>query len=164
MAIEIDEAFAEETEALCTKDYEDRGFSGIKRLPLQVAYHNVKTDTSSESASDSNEIVGGLSGYTFGSYLSTELLWVSESLRGKGIGQALLATAELEARRRGCTASVVNTFDFGAEGFYVKQGYTAYARLDGGFDGRATRIYLVKQLTGSPDRYFLRIDAECSNC
>lgn len=140
MTIAIDESSVERIEALCTKDYEDRGFSGIARLPLQVVYHDVN------SPSDPKNILGGLSGCSFGSYLAVELLWLSEDLRGKRVGQGMLARAELEARKRGCTASIVNTFDFGAEGFYVKQGYTPYARLSGGFNNRATRIYLFKQL------------------
>lgn len=144
MAIQINEVPADEIEACCTKDYAERGFSESERLPLQVAYHK---DTSSES----DEILGGLSAYTFGSYLSIALFWVSEGLRGQGVGKALLASTELEAMKRGCTASLVDTFDFQAEGFYVKQGYTPYARLSGGFDNRSTRIYFFKQL--STDRY-----------
>jgi len=63
-----------------------------------------------------------------------------------------MKAAEEEAIERGCSASLVQTFDFQAEGFYVHLGYKAYARVKGGFGGRADVIYLVKQLEKSNGR------------
>lgn len=134
------------------KERADRGFFQVQRQPLRVAYHDDSTPSESEStnaqpdAAPKSRILAGLAGHTVGSYFHTSLLWVSEELRGKRVGQALLATAELEARRRGCTASILDTFDFQAEGFYRKQGYTPFARLPGGFANRSTRIYVIKFL------------------
>lgn len=134
------------------KDRTDRGFPQVQRQPLRVAYFDDIPPTAADPTDAQSEpvpkprILAGLAGHTVGSYFHTSLLWVSEELRGKRVGQALLATAELEARRRGCTASILDTFDFQAEGFYRKQGYTPFARLAGGFENRSTRIYVIKFL------------------
>ena len=44
----------------------------------------------------------GLTGETFGNWLCIQFLFVSEQLRGQGIGGKLLQAAEEEARKRGC--------------------------------------------------------------
>ena len=43
----------------------------------------------------------GLTGETFGNWLCIKYLWVSEDLRGRGIGSQLLQAAESEAMKRG---------------------------------------------------------------
>ncbi|WP_272899885.1 GNAT family N-acetyltransferase [Tolypothrix bouteillei] len=45
-----------------------------------------------------------------------------ESFRGEGYGDALLATAEQEAVKRGCQYVYLDTFSFQAPEFYRKQG------------------------------------------
>ena len=63
-------------------------------------------------------IVAGLTGVTYWGWLDTQILWVEESLRGLGIGQALLAAAEQEAVRRGCRHAHLDTMSFQALPFY----------------------------------------------
>lgn len=46
--------------------------------------------------------LAGLTGETFGNWLCIQFLFVSEQLRGQGIGGKLLQAAEEEARKRGC--------------------------------------------------------------
>ncbi|WP_344838383.1 GNAT family N-acetyltransferase [Actinocorallia longicatena] len=72
-------------------------------------------------AVEDGELVGGLAGETWLSWLHVELLWVRD--RGDGLGSRLLATAEEIARGRGCTGSRLETWSFQAPGFYAKQGY-----------------------------------------
>jgi GNAT superfamily N-acetyltransferase len=74
-------------------------------------------------------IVAGLTGVTCWGWLSTEVLWVEETLRGQGVGRALLAAAEKEAIRRGCRHAHVDTMSFQALPFYQKQGYVVFGEL-----------------------------------
>src|SRR5436305_14121906 len=52
-------------------------------------------------------IRAGLTGHTWGGYCEVRYLWVRESERGHGVGQALLAAAEREALSRGCDRVVL---------------------------------------------------------
>ena len=48
------------------------------------------------------DIIGGILGGTYWGWMYIDILWVKDEHRKKGIGSALLAEAEKEARRRGC--------------------------------------------------------------
>ncbi len=89
-------------------------------------------------------IVGGLWGYTTYSYLFVELLCMGPA-RGQGIGTAMMALAEEEARRRGCTGIWLDTFTFQAPGFYQKLGFTEVGRIADHPPGQA-RIFYAKRL------------------
>ncbi|WP_337264321.1 MULTISPECIES: GNAT family N-acetyltransferase [unclassified Serratia (in: enterobacteria)] len=67
--------------------------------------------------------MAGLTGNTVGHWLSIDLLWVSESLRGEGVGSQLIKAAEQQAMAEGCKYARVDTFSFQARPFYEKQGY-----------------------------------------
>ncbi|WP_439577115.1 GNAT family N-acetyltransferase [Elioraea sp.] len=90
-------------------------------------------------------LAGGLRGQTFWHWLFVAWLWVDEAQRRQGLGAALLHAAEDEARRRGCIGAYVDTYSFQAPGFYARQGYTPFGRLDdlppGGF-----RTWFAKRL------------------
>ncbi len=90
-------------------------------------------------------ILAGIDGGTWAGYLEIQHLWVSEALRGQGLGAQLLAAAEMEAMRRGCTQVLLDTHDFQAPEFYRKQGYELFGSF-GGIGGRHTRYYFRKQL------------------
>lgn len=90
--------------------------------------------------------LAGLTATTFGSYLRIVLLWTSDALRGQGVGAKMMLIAEDEARRRGCTWSIVDTFSFQAEGFYAKLDYERAAVVLGVFQGRASTIHMTKRL------------------
>ena len=100
----------------------------------------------SDPASD--EILGGLYGSTWMSYLHVNLLFVPESMRGAGVGRKLMMEAEAEAVRRGCSAASLDTFSFQARGFYEKLGYSVFGTLEDYPPGHR-RFYLTKRL-GAP--------------
>ena len=89
--------------------------------------------------------VGGLVGATFMGWFAVDGLWVAADHRGRGHATALMARAEAEAKGRGATDCVLDTFSFQAPDFYRKLGYRDFARLDG-FPAGHCRHYLTKRL------------------
>jgi GNAT superfamily N-acetyltransferase len=92
-----------------------------------------------------DERVAGLFGHTWGGVFEVKTLWVREELRGRGLGKRLLAAAEEEARRRGCSRSILETHSFQAPDFYFKLGYTVYGVVDNYPPGHQ-KLYLKKRL------------------
>ncbi|TQF79739.1 GNAT family N-acetyltransferase [Elioraea sp. Yellowstone] len=93
---------------------------------------------------EDGQVVGGLRGITFWRWLFVAWLWVEEGRRGQGIGAALLRAAEDEARRRDCLGAFVDTYGFQAPGFYARQGYREFGRLDDLPPG-GVRIWLARR-------------------
>jgi GNAT superfamily N-acetyltransferase len=96
----------------------------------------------------SGGIAAGLHGWTWGGTGFVEVLWVTENLRGRGLGSRLLLAAEAEARRRGCHEMQLDTHDYQAPGFYQRWGYEKIGRLPG-WPRNGTRIFFRKVLTES---------------
>jgi GNAT superfamily N-acetyltransferase len=79
---------------------------------------------------DHQKIKAGLVGLTRWNWLLIEALWVDESLRQQGFGARLMKIAEEEAKRRGCTEAILDTFSGEAKGFYQRLGYQMFAQVD----------------------------------
>lgn len=71
---------------------------------------------------EEGNLVAGMVAETFGNWLEIEYLYVSDDLRGQGIGSKILEMSEKESRNRGCKYSFVDTFNFQAPKFYEKHG------------------------------------------
>src|ERR1700726_931686 len=80
-----------------------------------------------------------------GSPSTVERFFLPEDLRRDRLGSRILAMAEEEGRRRGCTRAVLSTLHFQAPGFYLKQGWEVAARIDCEPPGH-TRFYMTKKL------------------
>jgi GNAT superfamily N-acetyltransferase len=99
-------------------------------------------------AKDENgiEIGGILAGLGYWNGLEINILWVKEEYRKKGIGTQILKHAEKIATEKGAEISMLDTFDFQAEEFYLKNGYKPIGEIKG-FPKGHRRIYFSKNLT-----------------
>jgi GNAT superfamily N-acetyltransferase len=93
-------------------------------------------------------VLGGLDGELRWTWLFIAHFWLPEQLRGRGLGSALLARAELFALEHGGTAAYLDTLEFQALSFYERRGYTIYGVLEG-FPPGSRRFYLQKTLGGA---------------
>lgn len=103
-----------------------------ERLPLAVKLENQQ-----------GEVQAGASGRTFGDWLLIDYLWVSETLRGQGIGEQLLAQLEKAAAARGCSKSLLDTLNFQAKPFYQKYGYKVQW-IQQGYPKTGCKYFMVK--------------------
>ena len=89
-------------------------------------------------------IIAGGRGYIYLGALEIRGLWVDESIRGNGIGSALLSAIEDEARTREATKAMLYTYSWQAEGFYKAHGYREFGRFK--FPAGHYRIDMEKSL------------------
>ena len=97
---------------------------------------------------EAGRLVAGLSGHTWGGCCEIGRLWVHESMRGTGVGTALMHAAEQEAIRRGCHQIVLSTHSFQAPRFYEKLGFRRLAAIPNYPQGHENIIY-IKDLPGA---------------
>lgn len=92
----------------------------------------------------SGEVKGGIFALTWAGMLFIKWLWIDEAYRRHGHGGKLMAAAEAEGRKRGCTAAWLDTFEFQARPFYLKLGYSQFGALD--YPAGFQRFFLQKKL------------------
>ncbi len=109
-----------------------------------------RTSFSVKAVDADGELIGGLTGWTWGGLCGISMLWVREASRAAGWGAKLLRAAEQEALRRGCNRVVVASFTFQAPGFYLKHGYVETGRMLG-IPGGHEDVQLFKRLTEDGD-------------
>ncbi|MGH3428716.1 MAG: GNAT family N-acetyltransferase [Mycobacteriales bacterium] len=88
-------------------------------------------------------LLAGLIGALSWEWLFVEALWVSDGLRGKGIGRRLMQEAEAHALRNGCHSAWLDTFQ--ARPFYEALGYAVFGELDG-YPGEQSRYFMRRRL------------------
>jgi len=77
--------------------------------------------------------------------MAIDVLWVDEKYRKKGYGEKLLHEVEKIAIEKGCGLIQLDTFDFQAKDFYLKNGYVVFGELEDCPTGH-TRYYMKKNL------------------
>jgi GNAT superfamily N-acetyltransferase len=93
---------------------------------------------------DQQQVLAGLSGWTWAEACEVQSLWVHPDWRRKGYGRELLAAAEQEARARGCKVILITSYSFQAPAFYQKCGYELVFQLNN-FPPGHTHCILVKR-------------------
>lgn len=93
------------------------------------------------------EVKGGIYAMAWAGSLFIKWLWIDEDHRRGGHGRALMAAAEDEGRRRGCSAAWLDTFEFQARPFYEKLGYELFGALD--YPAGFQRFFQKKPLDGA---------------
>ncbi|WP_041366631.1 GNAT family N-acetyltransferase [Methylophaga frappieri] len=114
------------------------GFNEVHSGPL------LNEKVSSFVKNDKNETVGGILGEINWGWLHIKGLWVSESVRSKGLGAGLLSKLETYAKSKGITNIRLETTSFQALGFYEKQGYVLFGQLPD-MPPTYTSYFLMKQ-------------------
>lgn len=93
-------------------------------------------------------VIGGIRAACYWNTLHIELLWLSDSLRGKGTGRKLMDRAEHHAREHGYQLALVETTSWQARPFYEKCGYVCIATVPDRPRGH-TSYTLSKRLDGT---------------
>lgn len=96
---------------------------------------------------DNGQIVAGLNAeLNHWRCLFIDILWVDESCRKSGYGSALLNKVESEAKAIGSHLAHLDTYDFQAKDFYIRNGYTIFGTLEDCPSPGHRRYYLQKKL------------------
>lgn len=93
---------------------------------------------------DQQEIVAGLSGWTWAHACEIQNLWIHPDWRGRGFGRNLLKSAEDEAKANSCKVVLIISYNFQAPSFYQKCGYQLSWQLND-FPPGHQNYFLVKR-------------------
>lgn len=105
-----------------------------ERLPLAIQIKN-----------DVGNVIAGAAARSFGDWLLLDTLWVSQELRGQGVGRQILEKVEEVGKARGCTQCLLDTLDFQAKPFYEKYGYKV-AWVQEGYPKTGCKYFMTKIL------------------
>lgn len=97
-----------------------------------------------------DQVVGGVYGELGWDWLYVKTMWVAQEHRHRGTGTRLLEEIEKAALSKGFEHAHLETSDFQALEFYLKNGYEVFGQLEGKPAGH-TRYYLKKDLSTALD-------------
>lgn len=72
---------------------------------------------------ESGKVCGGLQAFLDTESIYIDTLWIEEAKQKQGYGTKLLEAVQQEAIKNQCKYLTVDTWDFQAEDFYLKNGY-----------------------------------------
>ena len=133
----------------CKKENVKTIIDGINEYNLSKvpALSNVWTPLEYVVKNEAGIAIGGLlSGINYWNGLEIKILWVKDEHQGRGVGTHILKYVEKIAIEKGAKVSMLDTFDFQAEGFYLKNGYKPIGEIKN-FPIGHKRIYFSKELT-----------------
>jgi ribosomal protein S18 acetylase RimI-like enzyme len=124
----------------------------VRLLEDRIYEHNVRVTAISDGKifavflrDDTESVVGGIYGWTWGGTCYIRYLYVPGHMRGQGHGSRLMLEVEAEALDRGCGQIVLETHDFQAPDFYRRLGFEIVGRVDGYPRGHQS-LTMVKRL------------------
>ena len=94
---------------------------------------------------EAGTIVGGIVARVWMEQLYVSLVWIDDSLRGKGHGKTMMETVEARAREVGATSVWLNTLSWQARPFYEALGYTCFGENTLA-RGKHRRYFMRKEL------------------
>ena len=99
------------------------------KVPFEIAIPSSKINRHIKD--NSGNIIAGINCiYYSWKCIYVDVLWVKEEYRHKGLGSQLLNEIEKTAKEYDCHLIHLDTFDFQAKDFYIKQGYELFGVLD----------------------------------
>lgn len=103
-------------------------------------------DINKKIVDENNNIIGGcLAKMYCWNVMYIDTLWIEAAHRNQGLGAELLQEIEQIAVEKNCTLIHLDTFDFQAKDFYIKQGYEIFGVLEDCPENHC-RYYLKKKL------------------
>ncbi len=140
MKLTIEKSLPDEKEHLSDKivEFNAQQVPFLQAEPFIDLSHSLKTE--------GNLFVGGIRAFLYcWKCLYIDVLWIEEKYRHLGYGAKLIEKVEEEAVKNGCHLAHLDTFDFQAKDFYLKQGYDVFGELNDCPLGHK-RFYLRKYL------------------
>ena len=109
---------------------EDIIFKNIAQYADSMANSPIKTEKQSlvfKVENENEKLIGGcvINIHEWGRAVLAKL-WVDENYRGKGLGSALIRTAETAAKEKNCYYLCLGTVDFMAKPLYEKHGFKIF--------------------------------------
>lgn len=136
--LKIEKSSADEKENLSDKivEFNAQQVPFLQSDPFVDLSHSLKTED--------DLFVGGIRAFLYcWKCLYIDLLWIEERYRHLGYGAKLIKKVEADAIKQGCHLAHLDTFDFQAKNFYLKQGYEVFGELEDCPPGHK-RFYLRK--------------------
>jgi GNAT superfamily N-acetyltransferase len=103
-------------------------------VPVQIALRD-----------DDGVLKGGVVARVWLDTLYVALVWIDETLRGKGHGKTMMEMVEAEGRKHGATQVWLNTLSWQARPFYEQLGYVCFGEVPVA-GGTHRRYFLQKAL------------------
>ena len=133
---------------ICTKQDQDYLIDRLVEYNLsQVKSEQEENfiDLSMKVVEDDKIIAGIIAKMYCWNIVYVDTLWVDPDYRGRRIGEKLLIMLENEAKLKGAKLVHLDTFDFQAKDFYLKQGYEIFGKLEDCPENHC-RYYMKKAL------------------
>jgi len=92
-----------------------------------------------------NEIIAGASGGIFGDSLFISDLIISKNYRNHGLGCEILEEIENHAKENNCKNIWVDTYEYQAPRFYLKNNFVEKGRIEN-YRGSYARIFFSKEI------------------